>query len=83
MSSPGRANVSRSWKPAFSNARTEVRFELEEDGAGTVVHLSHTGFREGDTRDRHDHGWAHYAERLKRVAEGGDPGPDVMADATA
>ena len=60
---------------------TEVRFELEEDAGGTIVRLSHRGFPEPAQRESHSHGWSHYALRLKTVAEGGDPGPDLMGEA--
>ncbi|MBV9422918.1 MAG: SRPBCC domain-containing protein [Solirubrobacterales bacterium] len=66
------------WRNQPMGVRTEVRWELEEEDGGTTVHLSHTGFPEGPHRENHDHGWRHYGERLKTVAEGGDPGPDVM-----
>jgi len=66
------------WLNAPIGARTEVRFELEESDGATVVNLIHTGLPAEQARDSHAHGWAHYAERLKIVAEGGDPGPDTM-----
>ncbi len=64
------------WRDRPLGARTEVRFELEEDGEGTTVRLTHTGFRAQERREAHRRGWAHYGQRLKTVAEGGDPGPD-------
>jgi uncharacterized protein YndB with AHSA1/START domain len=66
------------WRNQPMGARTEVRWELEEDEGGTTVRLSHTGFPEGPHRDQHDGGWRHYGERLKMAAEGGDPGRDVQ-----
>jgi uncharacterized protein YndB with AHSA1/START domain len=68
------------WRNQPLGARTEVRFELEEDGAATIVRLTHRGFREPDQQASHDHGWAHYGQRLKTVAEGRDPGPDRMGE---
>lgn len=64
------------WRNQPLGARTEVRFELEEDGAATVVRLRHTGFAEQTQEESHSVGWVHYTGRLKTIAEGGDPGPD-------
>ena len=69
------------WRNQPLGAQTEVRFELEEDAGGTIVRLSHRGFPEPAQRESHSHGWSHYALRLKTVAEGGDPGPDLMGEA--
>lgn len=69
------------WCDRPLGARTVVRFELEVDGAGTIVRLSHTGFREQDQRETHRRGWAHYGQRLKVAAEGGTPRPDRMEEA--
>jgi len=66
------------WHNAPLAAATEVRFELEEDGAATILRLVHRGFVEPDRQARHEHGWRYYGERLRIVAEGGDPGPDAM-----
>jgi uncharacterized protein YndB with AHSA1/START domain len=69
------------WRNQPLGALTEVRFELEEDEGGTIVHLSHRGFRERAQQESHTHGWSYYGPRLKIVAEGGDPGPDRMGEA--
>jgi len=68
------------WRDRPLGARTEVRFELEEDGAGTMVRLTHTGFRTQDQCETHRRGWMHYGRRLKTAAEGGDPGGDPGPD---
>jgi len=68
------------WRKQPLGARTEVRFELEEDDDGTVVRLSHRGFREEGQQASHAHGWSYYGDRLRTVAEGGDPGPDRMGE---
>lgn len=68
------------WRNQPLGARTEVRWELEEDTGGTLVRLSHTGFREQAQRESHNGGWAYYGQRLKIVAEGGQPGPDRMGE---
>jgi len=69
------------WRNQPLGARTEVRFELEEDGGATVVHLRHTGFSEQAQQASHSEGWEHYTGRLKTIAEGGDPGPDLLGSA--
>jgi len=33
-------------------------------------------------RDGHDAGWSHHLGRLNIIAEGGEPGPDALADPT-
>ena len=58
-------------------ARTVVKIELSEDGTGTLVRLTHTGFPNAERATNHGEGWAYYLKRLKTVAEGGDPGPDT------
>ena len=68
------------WLNQPLGVRTEVRFELEERGNGTLVHLIHTGLPSEEQRQNHDHGWAHYAGRIKDVAEGRDPGPDRLGE---
>ena len=60
--------------------RTEVRFELEERGEGTLLHLIHTGLPSEEEQQSHNHGWEHYAGRMKDVAEDRDPGPDTMGE---
>ena len=52
-----------------------VEIELEPDGEGTLVRLTHRGLPPVAV-DAHRGGWEHYAGRLVVVAEGGDPGPD-------
>ena len=68
------------WLNQPLGTRTEVRFELEERGDGTVLNLIHTGLPNAEQQGSHDHGWAHYAGRVKDVAEGRDPGPDTMGE---
>jgi uncharacterized protein YndB with AHSA1/START domain len=59
---------------------TTLTFTLEQVPGGTRVTLVHEGLTEAERRE-HDRGWAHYLERLRVVAAGGDPGPDDMTTA--
>jgi hypothetical protein len=45
------------------------------------LRLTHSDL-EGEARDAHEKGWAHYLLRIKTVSEGGNPGPDPSADPT-
>jgi uncharacterized protein YndB with AHSA1/START domain len=56
---------------------SEVEVTFTPDGDGTLVKLTHTRIPEAAARF-HTFGWTHYMERLRVVAEGGDPGPDPM-----
>ena len=67
------------WRNQPLGVRTEVRWELEQDGDGTLVRLTHRGLPDSDQQAAHGHGWSHYIARLKTAAEGGDPGPDDLA----
>jgi len=58
---------------------TVVEIDLEPEGKGTRLKLTHRNL-EGEARDKHEMGWAHYLGRLKTVCEGGDPGKDPFAD---
>ena len=58
---------------------TRVEVELEREGNGTRLRLTHRNL-EGEARDAHEKGWAHYLVRIKIVCEGGDPGSDPLAD---
>jgi uncharacterized protein YndB with AHSA1/START domain len=68
------------WENAPIGARTIVKFELSKDGNGTLVRLTHIGMPDAERAKNHGEGWTYYANRLKIVAEGGDPGPDNMMD---
>jgi uncharacterized protein YndB with AHSA1/START domain len=54
---------------------TVVEIELEPDGDGTFLRLTHRGLP-SDAVEVHREGWEHYTSRLMVIAEGGDPGPD-------
>jgi len=54
-----------------------VEFDLEPDGDGTIVRLTHRGLPP-DSVEIHGQGWANYLPRLAVAAAGGDPGPDPL-----
>ena len=55
---------------------TTVVIELEPDGAGTVLRLTHTDLSPPPVAEHHRDGWERYLERLRVRAQGRDPGPD-------
>ena len=55
---------------------TTVIVELEPDGVGTLVRLTHARLVVPPVAELHRQGWERYLERLRIRAEGGDPGPD-------
>jgi uncharacterized protein YndB with AHSA1/START domain len=52
-----------------------VEIELEPDGDGTLIRLTHRGLPT-EERAIHRLGWEMYLPRLAVVAAGGDPGPE-------
>jgi uncharacterized protein YndB with AHSA1/START domain len=54
---------------------TVVEIELEPEGDGTVLRLTHRDLPAG-AMEIHRAGWVHYLSRLAVSAAGGDPGPD-------
>ncbi len=56
---------------------TTVVIELEPDGAGTRLHLTHSSLAPPPVAEHHRLGWEKYLRRLAVRAEGGDPGPDT------
>jgi uncharacterized protein YndB with AHSA1/START domain len=58
---------------------TRVEIDLELEGQGTRVRLTHRQLPP-KARDRHVMGWTHYLQRLKTVSEGSEPGSDPYAD---
>lgn len=59
---------------------TTVSYDLEPDGDGTMLTLTHTGLPDEEAARMHAMGWDHYMARLKEAAAGGDPGPDSHAE---
>jgi uncharacterized protein YndB with AHSA1/START domain len=56
---------------------TTVTIDLEPDGKGTLLRLTHSGLPTVEACKAHEEGWRHYTQRLAVGAAGGDPGPDV------
>jgi uncharacterized protein YndB with AHSA1/START domain len=46
---------------------TLVEVDFDEDGSGTTVTLTHTGFSGAEARDMHAHGWSGTLDNLERV----------------
>lgn len=63
--------------PPVPPGSTTVVIELEPDGAGTLLRLTHSALAPPPVAEHHRAGWENYLERLKTRAEGGDPGPDI------
>jgi uncharacterized protein YndB with AHSA1/START domain len=55
----------------------EIDLTARPDGS-THVRLVHRGL--GDAAEAHQGGWAHYLDRLRRIAQGDDVGADPWAD---
>jgi uncharacterized protein YndB with AHSA1/START domain len=53
-----------------------VEIDLIEQSNGTLLRLTHTGLPNAEQCAGHAEGWAHYLDRLTKVAAGRDPGPD-------
>ena len=56
-----------------------VEITLRRVEEGTEVRLVHRALPDG-IREAHTVGWSHYLARVALVAEGGDAGPDALAD---
>lgn len=62
--------------PTVPPGSTTVEVDLEPDGDGTLLRLTHSGLPP-QMRPPHAAGWTHYVARLEIAAPGGDPGPDL------
>jgi uncharacterized protein YndB with AHSA1/START domain len=72
---PGaRVVITWGWQghPRMPPGTTTVEFELVEDGAGTIVRLTHRGIPVDDL-PLHRQGWAMFLPRLATAVSGGDP----------
>jgi uncharacterized protein YndB with AHSA1/START domain len=63
---------------AIPPGSTTVEIDLRPRDGGTELHLVHHGLA-GSMADAHGGGWNNYLARLAAVAEGRDPGPDLLA----
>jgi uncharacterized protein YndB with AHSA1/START domain len=75
---PRRIAYTWDWRNKPIGARTEVTWDVEADGDASLVRLTHVGLPMAEHAESHSHGWDHYEQRLRMVAEGGDPGEDTM-----
>jgi len=53
-----------------------IEIDLVEQDGGTLLRMTHSGLPSAEQRAGHNNGWAHYLDRLTKVAAGRDPGPD-------
>ena len=65
--------------PGVPPGSSTVEIDLVPEGDGTLLKLTHRGLPPDEVAI-HTAGWNHYTARLVIVAEGGEPGPDAMAD---
>jgi len=61
--------------PELDPGSTRVEFLLTPVGAGARVDLTHSELPDVHVPGHAD-GWHHFADRLRAVGHGGDPGPD-------
>ena len=54
---------------------TQVAWDLKAEAGGTRLVMTHTDLPDSVV-ERHEHGWAHFLERLEQAAAGIDPGAD-------
>ena len=61
------------WTSSWMPVATEVRWELEAEGSGTVLKLTHTGFAgDADQAKAHSVGWALILSWLQAFAQKGE-----------
>ncbi|MFD6885074.1 SRPBCC domain-containing protein [Streptomyces sp. NPDC059957] len=79
---PGRLVFTWGWEEgggtpvAAGSTTVEITLEPTAQGAGTVLHLIHSGLPSPEACEAHAESWQHYVDRLALRAEGADPGPD-------
>ena len=61
---------------------SRVEFDLEPDGDGTLLRLTHSGLPTAAQLEQHTMGWTHFLPRLASAAAGRDPGPDPTVAAS-
>ncbi|MCT2582451.1 SRPBCC family protein [Actinophytocola gossypii] len=65
----------------FPAGSSRVEFRLTPTTTGTRVDLEHTGLP-GTKGSGYAAGWVYFLDRLRTVAAGGDPGPDLLTVTT-
>jgi uncharacterized protein YndB with AHSA1/START domain len=65
--------------PVVPPGASIVEVDLEPDGEGTLLRLTHRGLPTVEEAKSHASGWDHFLPRLAVAAAGGDPGPDSNA----
>jgi uncharacterized protein YndB with AHSA1/START domain len=63
--------------PGVPPGSSTVEIDLVSEGEGTLLRLTHRGLPPEEVAI-HTAGWNHYSARLAIVAEGREPGPDVL-----
>ena len=58
--------------------QTLIELSFEETEGVTTVRLTHSGLPSAEQCASHADGWAHYIDRLAKVASGRNPGADAM-----
>ncbi len=53
--------------PELKGTQTLVTVELTEQNGGTLLQLTHEGFTDGESRDRHNQGWAGCIDNLEKL----------------
>ena len=81
IEAPHRVSFTWGWTghPDVPPASTTVTFDLEPDGDGTALTLTHAGLPAG-VDDEHAVGWTYFLARLPVAVSGEEPGPVDLAD---
>ena len=67
----------RGGSETFPPHASTLEVTLVPEGEGTRVTIVHSGLPEAEAPP-HAEGWRYYLERLATVAEGADPGPQII-----
>jgi uncharacterized protein YndB with AHSA1/START domain len=82
LDAPHRLVHTFGWEPEggrqnlVSEGSSTIEFELEPNGAGTILKFRHYGLPGAEAARSHAHGWDHYLPRLVIAGGGDDPGED-------
>jgi uncharacterized protein YndB with AHSA1/START domain len=86
VEAPRRLVFTWGWEPGEDGANrvppgsSVVEIELEAEGNGTRLRLTHRDFPNAEAAKGHATGWDHYLGRLMTTAGGGDAGRDPWLD---